>query len=184
MEEIDSPAKPSPVASGAGQRRTTVDTTNNKLFLALLGLLGLAWMAGWTYLFFVSWAGEIEYDRKMAMIERGEVKPHAFYVDAIYHELRPHRGWQVYLRTDQKDLMVGRWDANVDNLHVGSRVMAYRFDDVDSPDGYLIPRFDHGPNKGVAVVIGLLPIVVAGGIFLYKKCRLAPAQRHFGTKPE
>jgi hypothetical protein len=49
---------------------------DNKLSPILLSLLGLAWMAGWTYLYFASWASEIEYDRKMAMIERGAVKPH------------------------------------------------------------------------------------------------------------
>jgi len=177
MQDIGPSAEPSSVVSEALRRRKTSNTTSNKPLLILLGLHGLAWMAGWTYFFFVSWAGEIEYDRKMAMIERGEVTPHTFYVDAICADrsFKSAQGWQVYLRTDREDLVLGRRDDNVDDLHVGCRVTAYRFDDVGSPDGYLIPRFDHGPNKWVAFVFGLLPILVAGGVFLYRKCRSTPA---------
>jgi hypothetical protein len=74
-------------------------------------------------------------------------------------------------------------DVNVDDLHVGSPVTAYRFGTPTAPaiypDGYLIPRFDHGPNKWGPFVIGLLPIPVAGGILLFKECRLVYAERRW-----
>ena len=118
--------------------------------MAVVGpiLPALTWLAFCLIVFFQFHAWGVEYDRKMAMIERGEVKPETLYVvKLVYHEGGPRHAsvWWVTLGENRQDGTLYREAGSVDDLHVGSPVTAYRCgSDKAHDDGYLIPRFSPG----------------------------------------
>jgi hypothetical protein len=137
--------------------------------LAVMGpiFFALAWMAIGFYAFFQIHAWGVKYDRKMAMIERGEVKPDTLCVTNVSED-KDHDGWFVAIGKGGK-AVAWRSVNKVDDIQVGGTVAAYRFDDA-----YLIPQFDRGGfrwGKWVFLAVGLLPIPVIGGILLFKTLR-------------
>ena len=140
-------------------------------YFKLLGLVGpllfaVAWMAFGIFAFFLIRAWGIQYDRRMAMIERGEIKPEMLHVMSISKD--EDRGWSIALGNGDKPIE-WRSDNKIDDISVGGKVAAYRFGDK-----YLIPQFDRGGfnwGKWVFLGVGLLPIPVIGGVVLFKRLR-------------
>jgi hypothetical protein len=149
-----------------------------KLKLVGLVLLGLAWLGLWTYMFFATEAHAVaDFDRRMAMIERREVQPRTLYVvEIIHNRRREDPEWTLWFRekgdkrTTHRVSASARWDDNIDDLHVGSPVTAYRFNDAR---GCVFPRFEHDPREGLWFIVGIafLPVLVGGGVLLFKTLR-------------
>ena len=152
----------------------------NKLGLVQLGLFLTAWTGICLYFSVATFVGGVKYDRKMAIIERGEAKPYTIHVVGL-RRIYPGKheagyNWEVRLREDGKDETLLRKAVDVDGLHIGSPVKAYCFDDgYTAPgapcDGYMIPRFDRFSwwSECFILAFALLPASVAIGIFLYKR---------------
>jgi hypothetical protein len=132
----------------------------------------LVWMGFGIFGFVLIGAWGAEYNRKMAMIERGEVKPQTLYVVEVLDQSRFQHDkgkWKVSLGENQKERKTDRWDNNVDDLHIGSTVTAYQFG-----DSYLIPRFDRDGSNRIRwtfLAIGFLPLLIIGGKLLFKALR-------------
>ena len=107
---------------------------------------------------------EVEYNCKTEMIARGEVKREMLRVLKI---TKGNGNWNVSLGKDGKAL-AWRSESNVDDLRVGGKTAAYKFDDA-----YLIPRFDRGNfgPKWYLLSFGLVFGFVGGGITLLRTLR-------------
>jgi hypothetical protein len=143
-----------------------------------VGLFAAVWMGFGVFAFVMVHRWGVEFDRKMEMIGRGEVKPETLRVVGISQD-KEHGGWNVSLGKGGK-AVAWRSDNKVEDLRVGSETDAYRFG-----DGYLVPRFDRGGHhwgKWVFLGFGLLPLPVAGGALLFKTLRRA-RQHPLGAVP-
>lgn len=139
----------------------------NSMAVAGPAFFALLWMAFGIFAFFQIHAWGVEYDRKMTMIERGEVKPDALNVTSVSAD-KDHGSWYVAIGKGKKAVAWRSVD-KVDDVVVGGPVTAYRFG-----DDYLIPRFDRGGHhwgKWVFLAVGLLPVPVIGGVLLFKTFR-------------
>lgn len=137
--------------------------------MSVLGpiFFALIWTAFGLFAFFQIHAWGVEYDRKMAMIERGEVKPETLHVTGVSED-KEHGGWHIAIGKNGK-AVAWRSDNKIEDIRVGSAVTAYRFG-----DSYLIPRFDrggHSTGKWIFLAFGLLPWPVIGGVLLFKILR-------------
>jgi hypothetical protein len=167
-------------SSGVTQSPSRGPTSGKTKKWAIAILSALAWMAVGICFSVIIHHCDAEYDRKAAMIERGEATPLTVHVTAKWHEHRASSwSWHVILQTDRKGEII-REDNNVDDLHEGSSLPAYRLGVYESGDGYVVPRFDrHSPPllvKG-CLVAGLLPISVIGVSLLLKRLGATPNPR-------
>lgn len=152
--------------------------------LSLLGPLSFAffWMAFGIFAFFLIRAWGIEYDRKVALIQRGAVPPETLYVTRVFQN--DDGRWQVSLGKAEREVAWRSTDDSAE-LPVGSAVTAYRFD-----QDYLIPCLDRGGHswgKWVFLGFGLLPVPVFAGILLVRRLRGPGRQpqpvRSYGAGP-
>jgi hypothetical protein len=141
-----------------------------------MSLLGLAWMAFGIVAFFVIDHWGVEYDRKIAAIHDGRVKPEMLKISNIAKGDNSGR-WNISLHKDGKDV-IWRSDSRVDDLKVGGEMAAYRFGSE-----YLIPRFDHGGywGKWIFLGFGMLPLPVAAVALLVGKLRKGPKNASMTT---
>jgi hypothetical protein len=131
-------------------------------------LFALIWMSFGLFLFFLIHTWDIEYNRKMAMIDRGEVNPVTLIVLGVSED-KNNGGWKVSLGPGGK-AVAWRTISKKEQLHTGDSVIAYRFD-----DNYLIPQVDggFGWGKWAFFTVGLMPIVIIGSVMLFRVlCRL------------
>jgi hypothetical protein len=133
--------------------------------MPLVGLIlfALIWMSFGFFLFFLIHTWDIEYNRKLAMIARGEVNPVTLNVLGVSED-KNNGGWNVSLGSDGK-AVAWRTVGKKKELQVGDGIIAYRFD-----DNYLIPQVDggFGWGKWVFFTVGLMPIVIIGSVMLFK----------------
>jgi hypothetical protein len=126
-------------------------------------ICALVWMAFGLSLFVQIRAWGVAYDRKMGMIERGEVRPETLCVMELSKD--KEHGWHIAMGKNGK-AVAWRTDSKIEGIQVGSTVAAYRFGDT-----YLIPRFDRGGfhwAKWVFLVVALLPLPIVGGVLLFQ----------------
>ena len=150
--------------------------------MAVVGpiMFALMWMGFGLFAFFQIQAWGVAFDRKMAMIERGEVKPDTLSVTGLSED-KKHGGWNIAMGKEAK-AVAWRTTNDVEEIRVGSTVAAYRFDDA-----YLIPRFDRGGHewgKWVFLAIGFLPLPVIGLVLLVKVLRGRPQPPEGGPIPK
>jgi hypothetical protein len=129
----------------------------------------LAWAGFGIFAFFRINAWGNEYDRKMALINSGQVAPETLRVDSISRERESGR-WNIRLRGGSLRDPEFRTINDRAGLAVGSNVAAYRFD-----DSYLFPQFDTGGHhwgKWVFLAFGVVPpLLVGGGIAVVSRLR-------------
>ncbi len=130
-------------------------------------LFAAVWMGFCIFAFCMVHGWGVEYDRKMEMIRRGEVKPDTLYVVEISQN-KNGGNQNVSLSLEKGGKAVAwRSDDKFNDVRVGDTVEAYRFDDV-----YLIPQFDRGGfhwGEWIFLAFGMLPLPVAAGALLVGK---------------
>ena len=135
-----------------------------------LCLFASVWIAFGVFAFFQIHAWGIEYDRKIAVIARGETTPETLNVLEVRQPTRSQEDsrWLIVLGNGEKTVAWRHVDAPND-IRVGSEAIAYRFGDE-----YLIPQFDRGGHhwgKWVFLAVGLIPVPIAGGVVLFRILR-------------
>ena len=127
----------------------------------------LMWLGFGLFAFFMIHNWGIEYDRKIEMIKRREVKPITLNITGLSEKKR-NGGWDVVIGKGGKPV-AWRSGNNVTGVHVGDAVTAYQFGDK-----YLIPRFDRGGHhwgKWGFLGFGFLPLTILGGVLLFRWLR-------------
>lgn len=134
--------------------------------LVSTGLAAVMWLAAFIALFCLIHYWDVEFHRKMEMIERGEVKPETLQITRVVKN--DGGGWNVGLTAKGKKDTAWRTDVALDNPHVGDTMPGYRFDDK-----YLIPQLGDGNfwGKWIFLAVGMLPLVVIGIVLLVMALR-------------
>jgi hypothetical protein len=137
--------------------------------MAIVGpiVFALIWMGFGLFAFFLIGSWGVEYDRKMEMINRGEVKPMALYITDLSKN-KNSGNWNVAIGSGGRPV-AWRTTNEIEGVRVGSTVNAYRFG-----DDYLIPQFDRGGHhwgKWIFLGFGLLPVPIFGIVLFVRLLR-------------
>jgi hypothetical protein len=118
-----------------------------------LGIVAFCIIHGW----------DVEFQRKLEMIRRGEVKPETLSIIKINREKGNPMGAIAFGK--DKKIMVWRVKMPLEGAQIGDETTAYPFDEE-----YLIPRFDRGNFWGKWIFLAgglLMAFLGCGGMLLH-----------------
>jgi hypothetical protein len=124
-------------------------------------------------MFGLTHADRVKYERRMTMIEHGEVKPQTLYVLEVSHReptQNQREQWWVTLGTSGSNSKKIYRSYDPDSPpRMSAAVMVYRFD--DGGDGYFVPEFEiHvASQEWYFLAVGLGAIPVAAAVLLFKR---------------
>jgi hypothetical protein len=131
-----------------------------------LGVFLAIWLSFGILAFFKIQGWEHEHNRRMEMIQNGEVQPEQLYVVGFLKA--EHKGrWTIALGTTKDKATLWREINSPDSFETGQQLEAYRFD-----DDYLGPQLHTGGfswGKWVFLGFGFLPIFVLGSIWAVRR---------------